>query len=88
MLSGYAPSRLFFPTQDSQVMTDSPIRLAFIISNYYPGFQTMLDAAHDEAQQLGAVVSIVSQVPGVLTCPCLLRSCYNGRMSMQWWRWG
>ncbi|MFZ4825846.1 MAG: 6,7-dimethyl-8-ribityllumazine synthase [Phototrophicaceae bacterium] len=50
-------------------MTDSPIRLAFIISNYYPGFQNMLDAAHDEAQQLGAVVSIVSQVPGCFDMP-------------------
>jgi 6,7-dimethyl-8-ribityllumazine synthase len=50
-------------------MSKLPVRLALIISNYYPGYQNMLDAANDEVAKLGAVVTITSCVPGCFDMP-------------------
>lgn len=50
-------------------MIQQPIRLAFIISNYYPGYKGMLDAAMDEACMCEAKVVLVSEVPGCFDMP-------------------
>lgn len=44
-------------------------RLAFIVSNYYPGYRSMLDAACAEADAQGAHVVFVSEVPGCFDMP-------------------
>jgi len=50
-------------------MNHTPVRLALIISDYYAGYQSMLDAAGDEAAKREATVSVVSQVPGCFDMP-------------------
>ena len=50
-------------------MNQATVRLALIISNYYSGYNEMLDAANDEAKKMGATVSIISQVPGCFDMP-------------------
>jgi 6,7-dimethyl-8-ribityllumazine synthase len=50
-------------------MTHQPIRLAIIISNYYPGYAGMLEAALDEAEKCGVQVTLVSEVPGCFDMP-------------------
>jgi 6,7-dimethyl-8-ribityllumazine synthase len=50
-------------------MAQQPIRLAIIISNYYPGYSGMLEAALDEAATCGVHVSLVSEVPGCFDMP-------------------
>lgn len=45
------------------------VRLAMIISNYYPGYTSMLDAALDEARQQDVEVVFVSEVPGCFDMP-------------------
>jgi 6,7-dimethyl-8-ribityllumazine synthase len=50
-------------------MSQSNVRLAIIVSDYYPGYQGMVDAAVKEAKSLGAIVSVISQVPGCFDMP-------------------
>lgn len=55
-------------------MTDQPIRLAFIVSNYYPGYATMLETARAEAESKHAKVVFVSEVPGCFDMPLLVQA--------------
>lgn len=45
-------------------MIDGSIRLAFVLSTYYPGYSMMLDAALAETERQNAQVSFISKVPG------------------------
>ena len=50
-------------------MSQKPVQLAFIISNYYPGYKNMLNAAMDSACKCEAQVVLVSEVPGCFDMP-------------------
>ena len=55
-------------------MTNHPIRLAFLVSNYYPGYTTMVEAARAEAENNKAEVVFVSEIPGCFDMPVLAQA--------------
>lgn len=50
-------------------MTVQPLRLALIVSNYYPGYRTMVEAACAEAAALQVEVVFICEVPGCFDMP-------------------
>jgi 6,7-dimethyl-8-ribityllumazine synthase len=49
------------------------IHLGIVCSTYYPDYREMLDAALSEAEAQGAVVSIVSSIPGAFDSPLIVK---------------
>jgi 6,7-dimethyl-8-ribityllumazine synthase len=55
-------------------MTVQPIRLALIVSNYYPGYSKMVEAARAEAASNRAEVVFVCEVPGCFDMPLPIKA--------------